>query len=109
MITRVQSHIGVPLNQIEEGDEYEEEWEVECSARNEEDNETEEEPEKTNLEAPSDVCSQSSARSSTMMSWNFRDQDIDKDNEPTTSLSLPEPLVPTNQSVSFVLVFFRQV
>ncbi|VYS63322.1 unnamed protein product [Arabidopsis thaliana] len=98
MITRVQSHIGVPLNQIEEGDEDEEEWEVECSARNEEDNETEEEPEKTNLEAPSDVCSQSSARSSTMMSWNFRDQDIDKDNEPTTSLSLPEPLVPTNQS-----------
>ncbi|KAG7542145.1 Zinc finger RING-type [Arabidopsis thaliana x Arabidopsis arenosa] len=99
MITRVQSHIGVPLNQIEEGDEDEEEWEVECSARNQEDNETEEEPEKTNLEAASDVCSQSSARSSTMMSWTFRDQDIDKDNEPTTSsLSLPEPLVPTNQS-----------
>ncbi|CAL9226165.1 unnamed protein product [Arabidopsis halleri] len=99
MITRVQSHIGVPLNQIEEGDEDEEEWEVECSARNQEDNETEEEPEKTNLEAASDVCSQSSARSSTMMSWTFRDQDIDKDNEPTTSsLSLPEPSVPTNQS-----------
>ncbi|KAG7546820.1 Zinc finger RING-type [Arabidopsis suecica] len=98
MITRVQSHIGVSLNQIEEGDEDEEEWEVECSARNQEDNETEEDPEKTNLEAASDVCSQSSARSSTMMSWTFRDQDIDKDNEPTTSLSLPEPLVPTNQS-----------
>ncbi|XP_020872051.1 zinc finger CCCH domain-containing protein 13 isoform X2 [Arabidopsis lyrata subsp. lyrata] len=99
MINRVQSHIGVPLNQIEEGDEDEEEWEVECSARNQEDNEPEEEPEKTNLEAASDVCSQSSARSSTMMSWTFRDQDIDKDNEPTTSsLSLLEPSVPTDQS-----------
>ncbi|CAA7020922.1 unnamed protein product [Microthlaspi erraticum] len=99
MISRVQNHIRVPVNQ-EEGDEdeEEEEWEEECSPRNQEDNETEEEPEKTNLEDASDNFSQSSVRSSTlMMSWSFRDHDIDKDQEPTTSLSLPEPPVPTNQ------------
>ncbi|XP_024005664.1 intracellular protein transport protein USO1 [Eutrema salsugineum] len=106
MITRVQSHLGVPINQKQEYDdddddeeEEEEEWVEECSARNQEDKETEEEPEKTNLEAASDGCSQSSARSSTLlMSWSFRDQDIDKDYEPTTSLSLPEPSVQTDQS-----------
>lgn len=108
MINRVQNHLRVPVDQEEgneEEDEEEEEWEEECSPRNQEDNETEEEPEKTNLEDASDNCSQSSARSCTlMMSWSFRDQDIDKDQEPTT-LSLPEPPVPTNQPVSFSLVF----
>ncbi|XP_010434313.1 PREDICTED: golgin subfamily A member 6-like protein 6 [Camelina sativa] len=105
MITRVQSHIRVPINQVKEEDEddeeeeeVKEEWVDECSARNQEDNETEEEPEKPNLEAASDVCSQSSARSSTMMSWTFRDQDIYKDHEPTTTLSLPESSAPTTQS-----------
>ncbi|XP_010449216.1 PREDICTED: calponin homology domain-containing protein DDB_G0272472-like [Camelina sativa] len=103
MITRVQSHIRVPINQVKEEDEDEEEeekeeWVDECSARNQENNETEEEPEKPYLEAASDVCSLSSARSSTMMSWTFRDQDIYKDHEPTTTLSLPESSAPTNQS-----------
>lgn len=103
MITRVHGHVGVPINQVEEEheEEDEQEWEVECSARNQEEEEPEEEPEKTNLEAVSDICSQSSERSSMLMSWGFRDQDIDKDHEPTTSLSIPEPSVPTNQSVSF--------
>ncbi|XP_010439610.1 PREDICTED: golgin subfamily A member 6-like protein 22 [Camelina sativa] len=106
MITRVQSHIRVPISQVKEEDEDEEEeeekeeWVDECSARNQEDNETEEEPEKPNLEAASDVYSQSSARSSTMMSWTFRDQDIYRDHEPTTTLSLPESSAPTTQSES---------
>ncbi|KAL1205289.1 putative E3 ubiquitin-protein ligase LUL3 [Cardamine amara subsp. amara] len=100
MITRVHGHVGVPINQVEE-----EEWEVECSARNQEDNETdEEEGEKTNLEAVSDVCSQSSERSTMLMSWSFRDQEIDKDQEPTTSLCIPEPSVPTNQYTQETLV-----
>ncbi|XP_023634862.1 uncharacterized protein DDB_G0287625 [Capsella rubella] len=103
MISRVQNHIRVPINQVKKEDEdedegEEEEWVAECSARNQEDNETEEEPEKANLEAASDVCSQSSVRSSTMMSWSFRDQDIDKEHEPATTLSLPESSAPTNQS-----------
>ncbi|KFK28640.1 hypothetical protein AALP_AA7G025800 [Arabis alpina] len=92
MITRVYGHVGAQTNQEEEnedeeGQEQEQEWEVEWSATNQIDIETEEEPEKTNLEATSDVCSQSS-------SWSFRDQD----HEPTTSLSVPESPVPTNQS-----------
>lgn len=101
MITRVQGHIGVQINQEEddEDEEEEEEWEDECLARNQEDNETEEEPEKTNIEAASDACSQSS-------SWSFRDQEIVNDLEPTTSLPLPETSVQTNQSVSFSLVSF---
>ncbi|CAF2148741.1 unnamed protein product [Brassica napus] len=108
MTSLVQNHLGVPINQEEEEDEEEkEEWVEECSARNQEDNETEEEPEKTNLEAASDTileadhdaCSQSSERSSTLMiSWSFRDQDIDKDHEPTASLSLPEPSSATSQT-----------
>ncbi|CAH2078465.1 unnamed protein product [Thlaspi arvense] len=95
MITRVQTHLGVPIKKKEDddedGEEEEEEWVEESPARNQEDNETEEEPEKTNLGAASDGCSQSSA-------WSFRDQDIDKDHELTTSFSLPEPSIPTNQS-----------
>ncbi|CDY50063.1 BnaCnng18700D [Brassica napus] len=106
MTSLVQNHLGVPINQ-EEDEEEKEEWVEECSARNQEDIETEEEPEKTNLEAESDTileadhdaCSQSSERSSTLMiSWSFRDQDIDKDHEPTTSLSLPEPSSATSQT-----------
>ncbi|KAJ4912728.1 hypothetical protein Rs2_07349 [Raphanus sativus] len=113
MTSLVQNHLSVPINQEEGEDEKEEEeeeaaeWVEECSARNQEDNETEEKPEKTNLEAASDTileadldaCSQSSERSSTLMiSWSFRDQDIDKDHEPTTSLSLPEPSSATSQT-----------
>ncbi|KAG2249173.1 hypothetical protein Bca4012_087489 [Brassica carinata] len=106
MTSLVQNHLGVPINQ-EEDEEEKEEWVEECAARNQEDIETEEEPEKTNLEAESDTileadhdaCSQSSERSSTLMiSWSFRDQDIDKDHEPTTSLSLPEPSSATSQT-----------
>ena len=95
MTSLVQNHLSVPINQEEE-----EEWVEECPARNQEDNETEEESEKTNLEAELDACSQSSERSSTLMiSWSFRDQDIDKDHEPTTtSLSLPEPSSATSQT-----------
>ncbi|KAF2585844.1 hypothetical protein F2Q70_00034681 [Brassica cretica] len=45
------------------------------------------------------MSAQSSERSSTLMiSWSFRDQDIDKDNEPTASLSLPEPSSATSQN-----------
>ena len=117
MTSLVQNHLSVPINQDEDDDEEEEEetWVEECSARNQEDNETEEKTEKTNLEASSDTileapsdtileadldaCSQSSERSSTLMiSWSFRDQDIDKDHQPTTSLSLPEPSSATSQT-----------
>ncbi|KAL0873733.1 hypothetical protein Bca101_023438 [Brassica carinata] len=113
MTSLVQNHLSLPINQEDEDDEDkdEEEWVEECSARNQEDNETEEEPAKTNLEAASDTnleagsdtnldaCSQSSERSGTLMiSWSFRDQDIDKDHEPTTSLSLAEPSSATSQT-----------